>query len=91
MTEVAHISFEGGGLIVPAHTPYDRQLLFEHLEVSTRQHGAVRLAFNHRLWTISATTGQHGVCTACRRSLDGRTYRFDGQTLCGPCARRTLH
>ena len=29
MKGVAHVSFQGGGLIVPAQTPYERQLLFD--------------------------------------------------------------
>jgi len=29
--DIAHISFDGGGLIVPAQRPYERQLLVEHI------------------------------------------------------------
>ena len=39
MKGIAHVSFQGGGLIVPAQTPYERQLLFEHVEASAKQHG----------------------------------------------------
>jgi hypothetical protein len=91
MKDVAHISFEGGGLIIPTHTPYERQLLFEHLEVSTKQHGSVRLEINRQHWTISMNNGSGKLCASCTRSPDNLTYRFDGQSLCGHCARRVLH
>lgn len=29
---IAHVSFQSGGLMVPAHTPYDCELLSEHVE-----------------------------------------------------------
>lgn len=91
MKDVAHISFEGGGLIMPAHTPYERQMLIEHLEVSAKRHGRIRLDMNRRRWTISMNNGAGEVCTSCTRSRNDLTYRFDGQSLCRHCARRALH
>ncbi len=91
MRGVAHISFEGGGLIVPVQTPYERQLLFEHVEVSTKRHGSVRLDVNRQKWTISLSNGHREACASCTRQPDSLTYRFDGQSLCGQCARRALN
>ncbi len=91
MKDVAHISFKGGGLIVPAQTPYERELLFENAEVYTKRHGSVRLKVNRRQWTISRPNGHREVCASCSRWLNNLTYRSDGQTLCGQCARRALH
>jgi hypothetical protein len=91
MKSVAHISFEGGGLIVPAQTPYERELLFEHVEVSTKRHGCVQLDVNRAHWTISLRNGDREACAACSRCLDSLIYRFEGQILCGQCARRALH
>ena len=89
MKGIAHVSFQGGGLIVPAHTPYERELLFEHVEASTKQHGGVRLDWRHQHWTVSLSNGQGEVCGACRRSLNNlMTYRFDKRTLCVWCARK---
>jgi hypothetical protein len=67
MKGIAHVSFQGGGLILPAHTPYDRELLFEHVEASAKQHGGVRLDWRHQHWTVSVSNGQREVCAACRR------------------------
>src|SRR5713101_3583615 len=90
MNDVAHISFKDGGLIVPVETPYERELLFEHVEVYTKRHGSVRLELDRRQWTISQPSGRREVCASCSRWLDNLTYRFDGQTLCGQCVRRTF-
>jgi hypothetical protein len=91
MRDVAHISFEGGGLIIPVHTPYERQLLIEHLEVSTKRHGCVRLEINRRHWTIGMNNGPGEACASCTRRPDHLTYRFDGQSFCAECAHRALH
>ncbi len=91
MKDVAHISFEGGGLIIPVHTPYERQLMVEHVEASTKRHGCIRLEVNRRHWTISMNNGPGEVCASCTRWPDNLTYRSDGQSLCGQCARRALH
>jgi hypothetical protein len=28
---IAHVSFPGGSMVLPARTPYDRQMLLEHI------------------------------------------------------------
>ena len=74
MKDVAHISFEGGGLIVPVHTPYERELLVEHVEASTKRLGSVQLEVNRRHWTISMNNGLGAVCAACSQWPDNLTY-----------------
>ena len=90
MKGIAHVSFQGGGLIVPAHTPYDCELLFEHAEAATERHGDVRFDLNRQEWRISLRNGYREVCASCGRWPGNLTYRFDGQTLCAWCARRAL-
>jgi hypothetical protein len=63
--DIAHISFAGGGFITPAQTPYERQLLVEHIEVSTKRHGCIHLEFNRRHWTIRMNKGPGAVCASC--------------------------
>ena len=89
MKGIAHLSFQSGGLIVPAHTPYERRLIFEHVEASAKQHGGVRLDCKQQHWTVSLSNGHRELCATCRRSLNNLTYRFDGQALCAWCARLT--
>jgi hypothetical protein len=80
MKDVAHISFEGGGLIVPVHTPYERELLVEHVEASTKRHGCIHLEVNRRHWTISMNDGLRAVCAACSQWPDKFTYPLGSST-----------
>jgi hypothetical protein len=91
MEDVAHISFEGGGLVIPIHTPYERQLLVEHVELSTKRYGSVRLEMNRRNWSVSINDGPGEMCSSCARQADELTYRSNGKSLCRRCARRALH
>jgi hypothetical protein len=91
MKGFAHILFAGGGLIVRVQTPYERELLVEHLEAYTGRHGSVRLELNRRQWTVTRDTGHREPCAACSRRLPKMTYRSDGRTLCGACAGPVLH
>jgi hypothetical protein len=90
MKGVARISFEGGGLILPTQTRYERELLIEHVELSAKGRGSVGLDFNGRQWTVSSKNGRNEACASCARWPDKLTFRLGGRTLCGRCARRVL-
>jgi hypothetical protein len=86
----AHISFAGGGLILPAQTPYDRELVFEHIEASAKQHARIELSAKGRHWTISLKSAHRELCARCSRSLRDLTYRGNGKNFCGHCVRHAL-
>jgi hypothetical protein len=90
MKGVARISFHGGGLLLPAKTPYERELLFEHITDCTKRHGQVRLEFNRREWFVRLNTSPADVCTACRQPLEKVTYTIGEHRLCGQCIRRHI-
>jgi hypothetical protein len=90
MRRVAHISFEGGGLILPTQTPYQRELLIEHVELSAKGRGSVHLRLDDRQWTVTSKNGRSEACASCNQRPDKLTFRFEGHTLCGRCARRVL-
>jgi hypothetical protein len=90
MQGIAHISFGGGGLILPAQTPYERQLVFEHVEATAKRHEHVELSAEGRQWRIGLPTARRELCCRCLRSLNGRAFRTNGQSLCAHCARRAL-
>jgi hypothetical protein len=85
MHGTAHISFAGGGLILPAYTPYDRELVFEHIEASAKQHAHMELSAKGRHWTISVRSARHETCFRCSRSLRDLAYRGNGQNFCARC------
>ena len=74
MNDIAHISFKGGGLFVPARTPYDREQLVEHVEACTNRHGCILLEVNLLQWTISVSNGLRAVCASCSKWPDQFTY-----------------
>ena len=74
MSGIAHLSFKGGGLVLPVHTPYERELLVEHIEASTKRHGRSRLELNRRRWVIRTNEGVRAVCASCSQWPDEFTY-----------------
>ena len=90
MKGVARISFLGGALFVPVKTPYERELLFEHLDLYAKLHGQVRLEFNRSEWTVRRAGAQSEQCGSCGRQLNTLAYALGGHSLCPSCARRDI-
>src|SRR5215470_7115898 len=75
-TATARIAFAGGGLILPAHTPYDRQMLVEHVLGCTRSKQHVRIHVDHTTWLIERADQQRPVvCSGCARRIDDGVCR----------------
>jgi len=87
MRNVAHLSFRGGGFIIPVRTPYDRQLLFEHLAQYAKRHGRIFVELNGERWTITVADAQTPLCARCNQQPDNLSYRSRDVSLCHPCAR----
>jgi hypothetical protein len=87
---VAHISFLGGGCIMPSHTPYEREVLIQHIEAAGRRHGNVRLRVDRQDWLITRSAAVRAACIRCHRRAGALVYRFGGAVLCTGCARRSL-
>jgi hypothetical protein len=66
MNSLAHISFVGGGLLLPAQDPYERELLVEHVVACARKNGGVRVTAHGRAWSVrripETSTGSCGRC-----------------------------
>ena len=90
MKEMARITFENGGFISPAKTPYDRQLLFEQVAQYTRRRGHIRLDLDREEWSVALANAQSRLCAVCGQQPDNLAYVQRERTLCHPCARRTL-
>lgn len=87
MRGVAHISFTGGGVFLPARNPYDRQVLVEHVADQVRSKGEVQVALDDRCWSVCMTDVGTS-CSSCGRPLDSVCYSAtNGQTAyCVRCA-----
>lgn len=91
MKGVARISHPNGGMILPAKSPYDLELVIEHVDLYAKRHGRVHLELNRRDWLVTMRNGElPGVCTACDQRLDSLTYANGVGRLCGRCVRREL-
>jgi hypothetical protein len=66
-------------------------VLFEHLDLYAKRHGAVRVELNRREWTVKRSNGEDVVaCEICQRRLDSLTYALGGRALCAFCAKRDV-
>ncbi len=90
MRGIAQLTFQGGGFILPSKTPYERELLFEHVAQYAKRHGSVHLQFNAQHWTVTRAEERSEVCAICNQQPDNLSYVSKGFSLCHPCARRSL-
>jgi hypothetical protein len=90
MKHIAHISFHGGGLVLPAQTPYERELLMDHIEFAAKGKASIELDLDGRQWTVSSNSRRQEVCTSCDRQPGQLSFQRGIQILCGQCARRVL-
>ena len=87
MNSVARVVWEGGSVSVPIDTPYDRELLVDHVKRATAMHGGVRLYMCSREWVMSDTDASQGACSVCRRAVDTVPSALGEQVaLCIDCA-----
>jgi len=86
---IAHVSYEGGGLFLPARSPYDRQLLVELAVERVRTKGVVQILVDHRRWMLHpATDRPNQRCATCRCQTAAVWSRAAGdpETYCVRCA-----
>ena len=85
----AHIVFSGGGLIVPAWTPYERQLLTEHILASVHHKQQVRVSIGRRAWLVEQADEERPiVCSLCDRPINHAVCHELGSpaAFCVACA-----
>src|SRR5262245_20970720 len=51
-SDIAHMSFRGGGIFLPALSPYDRQVIVEHVSYRVRASGEVQVLLDGRRWMV---------------------------------------
>lgn len=85
---VAHVQGESGTFVVPAHSPYDRQMLREHVERLAGRAATLTLGMHGTRWIITRPTPADSRCTTCTQFL-GRlrcSRRHDAAAMCIDCA-----
>src|SRR5262245_22850976 len=91
MKGVARISFDGGVVFLPARTPYEQEMLFDHLEQAARRFGDVSVELDRQNWHIDFSSAlPRETCTECGRTLDMLKYTLGRDVLCARCVRRAV-
>jgi hypothetical protein len=86
---IAHLSFAGGGIILPARSPYDREVLVEHVLNRVHVKGRVQVLVDERSWIVQLGDARRPLsCQHCGRRADSACYFWagDGARFCVPCA-----
>ncbi len=86
---VAHISFVGGGVFLPARSPYDRQMLAEHIGERVQAKGQVQVLMGDRRWIIHRNRGPLAArCARCGMAAATACYTRGREEICYcvPCA-----
>ena len=86
---IAHVSFAGGGFFLPARSPYDRQLLAEHVQSRVRAKGKVQVLIDDQRWMVRRR-GSSGLadCSQCGGAVNSACYLGigSGTPYCLTCA-----
>jgi len=88
MKGIAHISFSGGGVFLPARNPYDRDMLVEHITDSVRSKGQLRVRVDNMFWSVlPSTRSPDAACNGCGGILHSLCCSVaDGAEYCAKCA-----
>ncbi len=87
-SQLASVAFKGGGVVLSAQTPYDREVLVEYVRDCIRAQHDVRLNLGADSWRVERVVGRHaGECPRCGRPLrEAQCRSAQGQVECVWCA-----
>lgn len=84
---IAHVSFAGGGVFLPARDPYDRQTLIDHVNERVRAKGRVQVLIDNDRWVVQRNSSPaESVCTLCGQPADTACFSSGGYGA--PCCVR---
>ena len=67
---IAHISFPGGGTVLPAENAYDWEILMDYVADTVRSSGPVEIRVDHQRWLVRYIRGPSGPdCSRCGHFL----------------------
>ncbi|MFI5397835.1 MAG: hypothetical protein ACHQ9S_20045 [Candidatus Binatia bacterium] len=68
---IAHISFSGGGVFLPARSPYDRQTLMEYVAHHLGAGRQVQVLVDDQRWLVRLKRRRPaGCCSQCATALE---------------------
>lgn len=91
MESVARIAFDRGALYLAASTPYERELVLEHIACYARRCRRAHLLLDRRDWLVTAPARSLSVkCQRCHEEARWLAYTVGTRTLCQSCAREDI-
>ena len=92
-SNVAHVEGGASTLVLPAHSPYDRQMLREHVDMLAGRVPTLTLGVYGVRWTISRDRSGDSRCTTCTQFLGRLSCSRNGETVasCIDCAMHPGH
>jgi hypothetical protein len=84
----AHVQGMTGTFVAPAQSPYDRQMLREHVETLASRVSPLTLGLHGRRWIITQRLPADGLCATCAQFLGRLSCRGgdDATVTCIECA-----
>lgn len=84
----ARISLPTGDTFLSADTPYDRDVVFDHVHLETHHHRCVRLELDRHSYLVQAPPrGPQSRCSQCHRPVGPLAYSGRLGTACERCVR----
>ena len=83
-SNIAHVQGVSGTFVVPAHSPYDRQMLREHVEMLAGRVSTLTLGLRGTRWIITRCPAAGARCTTCAHFL-GRLSCSRGDEAAAMC------
>ena len=85
---IAHVSFAGGGMFLPARSACDRQHLIESVMHTAAQHGQVQILVDDQRWLVQPGRARRiPSCAGCGAIAEPPCHAADGGAVrCVTCA-----
>ena len=68
-SNIAHVQGGSGTFVAPAQSPYDRQMLREHVEQLVGHGSSLTLGLHGRQWIITRRSAADSPCMSCTQLL----------------------
>lgn len=68
-SNIAHVEGRSGTFVMPAHSPYDRQILREQVERLAGRGSTLTLGMHGTRWVVTRRTVADSRCTTCTQVL----------------------
>lgn len=80
-----HVQSDSGAFVVPARSPYDRQMLREHLRIGVGESSVLTLGEHGARWIVTGDAAAGARCTTCAHFLGRLSCSRQAETAAATC------